>query len=144
MSLLTELHCDVLKADCAILHDLQVAPKAVVYLTVQHNDTVALPVLLQDQYIVFTPINSLTPVIVNTTIDTSASHIGDQLTIMASNLGSNVTINFPVTQMLFMQCGVSHESNFFRNAVLLTSSTPKIVLTFTFDGSQFVCGYDNC
>lgn len=143
MSLLTELHCDVLKADCAILHDLQAAlttPKSVIYLTVQNNDTVALPLYVQDQYIVFTPIDSPTAVAVNTTIDTSASLIGDQLTIMASSLGANVTINFPATQMLFSQCGISTQPN----AVLMTSLTPKVVLTFTFDGSQFVCGYDNC
>jgi hypothetical protein len=140
MSLLTELHCDVLKADCAILHDVQFAPKSVVYLTVQNNDTVALPIFMQDQYIVFTPIDSPTPVVVNTTIDTSASLIGDQLTIMASGLGANTTINFPATQMLFAQCGISTQPN----SVLMTSTTPKVVLTFTFDGSQFVCGYDNC
>jgi hypothetical protein len=143
MSLLTETHCDVLKASYAILHDLQyarTAPKSILYLTVQNNDTVALPLYVQDQFIVFTPINSPTPVEVNTTIDTSASKIGDQLTIMASCLGANVTINFPTTQMLFSQCGISTQPN----AVLLTSTTPKIVITFTFDGSQFVCGYDNC
>ena len=142
MSLITELHCDFLKADYAILHDLKyvvTTPKSVFYFTVQNNDTVALPLYMQNTYIVFTPIDSPTPVDVNTTIDTSASKIGDQLTIMASCLGANVTINFP-TQMLFSQCGISTQPN----AVHLTSTTPKIVITFTFDGSQFVCGYDNC
>jgi hypothetical protein len=148
MSLLTELSCTVLKTDDAILLDAVVADpvKSIAYLTVQDGDTVALPLNAQTQYVVFNPIDntSLTAITVTTTIDVSASAIGDQLIIMASCLVASlfeaVEIILPSGQMLLSKCGKNNiSSNIIMGPVFL-----EVVHAFTFDGTQFVCGFDNC
>ena len=146
MSLLSELSCNVVKADYVnIQYIYGPTVKPIAYFTVQNNDTIALPLTAQEQIIVFNPIDNSAPVTANLTIDASASKIGDQVTIMASV--TNVTVLFQVKlklppQMYFAQCGTQHPPT--SNEIFLNYTVDTVVHTFTFDGTQFVCGYDNC
>ena len=143
MSLLTELSCTVVKANDAILLDAVVADpvKSIAYLTVQDGDTVALPLNAQTQYVVINPIGVTPTITATASIDVSASTIGDQLIIMAS---SNVytEIVLPSAQMLLSKCGKNNFSN--NITVGIGTAFTEIVHAFTFDGTQFVCGFDNC
>jgi hypothetical protein len=148
MSLITELSCNVVKADFVIIHNLYgPTVKPIAYFTVQNNDTIALPLTAQEQIIVFNPIDNSAPVTANLTIDASASKIGDQVTIMASVTNVTLPGAFIVKlklppQMYFAQCGVQQPQT--SNEIFLNYTVDTVVHTFTFDGTQFVCGYDNC
>lgn len=152
MSLLTELNCDVVKADYSILHDLRsqtiTEPKSIVYVTAQNNDTVTLPLNTSQQYVVFNTIdNTNNSVVVNTTIDTNAARVGDKLTIIASctNAVNTVTITLPLDQMLLSRCGIEALSTgIVLGGIDYNTNYTKLLCIFTFDGTQFVCGYDNC
>jgi hypothetical protein len=142
MSLITELNCNVMDANTAILLN---AFKSTVYLSVQNGDTVALPVNAHQQYIVFNPIDNtgIPSTTVTTTIDVSRSNIGDQLIIMASCVSTSpVNIMLPPAQMLMSRCGNRNQQNKITMGVL--TGYFEVVHTFTFDGTQFVCGFDNC
>ena len=140
MSLLTEINCNVMGANTAILLN---AFKSTVYLSVQNGDTVALPVNAHQQYIVFNPIDNtgIPSTTVTTTIDVSRSSIGDQLIIMASCVSTSpVSIMLPPAQMLMSRCGNRNRPN----NIFMGPEYLEVVHTFTFDGTQFVCGFDNC
>ena len=147
MSLLSELSCNVVKADYVnIQYIYGQTVKPIAYFTVQNNDTIALPLTAQEQIIVFNPIDNSAPVTANLTIDASASKIGDQVTIMASVTNVTLPGAFIVKlklppQMYFAQCGVQQTLT---NEIFLNYTVDTVVHTFTFDGSQFMCGYDNC
>ena len=147
MSLITELSCNVVKADFVIIHNFDgPTVKPIAYLTVQNNDTIDIPLTAQEQIIVFNPIDNSAPVTANLTMNASASKIGDQVTIMASVTNVTLPGAFQVKlklppQMYFAQCGQLLPAN---NEIFLNSVVDTVVHTFTFDGSQFVCGYDNC
>ena len=147
MSLLSELSCNVVKADYVnIQYIYGPTVKPIAYFTVQNNDTIALPLTAQEQIIVFNPIDNSAPVTANLTIDASASKIGDQVTIMASVTNVTLPVTFEVKlklppQMYFAQCGVQQTLT---NEIFLNYTVDTVVHTFTFDGSQFMCGYDNC
>ena len=150
MSLLHELQCDVLKTDYLILQNLSGLTKPITYITVQNNDTIDIPRNGQEQIIVFNPIdNSVADTTVNLTIDTSASKIGDQITFMASVTDLTPYTSFLATFVLppelwVFQCGLPYNLNPDAGSMRANWYYNQIVHTFTFDGSQFVCGYDNC
>jgi hypothetical protein len=151
MSMLTELDCDVAKADYAIFHDLQsqtiTEVRSIVYFTVQDNDSVTLPLITNQQFVVFNTIdNTNNSVVVNTTIDTSASSIGDKLTIIASCTDATNTVNITLPpQMLLSRCGIDAlTTGIVLGGADYNTNYTKLLSTVTFDGTQFVCGYDNC
>lgn len=151
MSMLTELDCDVANADYAIFHDLQsqtiTEVRSIVYFTVQNNDTVTLPLITNQQFVVFNTIdNTNNSIVVNTTIDTSASSIGDKLTIIASCTDATNTVNITLPpQMLLSRGGIDAlTTGIVLGGLDYNTNYTKLLSIFTFDGTQFVCGYDNC
>lgn len=151
MSMLTELNCDVANADYAIFHDLQsqtiTEVRSIVYFTVQNNDTVTLPLITNQQFVVFNTIdNTNNSIVVNTTIDTSASSIGDKLTIIASCTDATNTVNITLPpQMLLSRGGIDAlTTGIVLGGLDYNTNYTKLLSIFTFDGTQFVCGYDNC